>query len=126
MLLEIDGKRYPMVNADEATIADLIAIERQTGVGVLELQEMSQRFEGLSDAESKQAAEEDPGAAMLMFGIALWLSRRKAGETSLTLEEACDVRLDDIRMIAEPGDKKAEAKPAAKKTSKKAASANPK
>lgn len=115
MLLEINGKRYPMVTADEATLADMIAVKRQTGVSVKELQDMVQLFDGLDEAEQEKVLDENPDEGMLVFGIAVWLSRRAAGETDLTLEEACAVPLDQIRQIAEPGDH------TAKKSSKKAA-----
>jgi hypothetical protein len=114
MLLEIEGKRYPMVSAGEATLADLIAIKRQTGFSVGELQEMADLFEGLDEKEAEAAADAHPDEALVMFGIAVWLSRRSAGE-SLTLEEACALPMDKIRQIAEPGDKAPAKKKAAKK-----------
>lgn len=116
MLLEIEGKRYPMVSADEATLADLIAVKRQTGISVSELQEIADIFEGLDGKAAEKAAEDHPDEALVMFGVAVWLSRRAAGE-SLTLDEACAVPMDKIRQIAEPGDKA----PAKKKAAKKAA-----
>lgn len=115
MLLEIEGKRYPMVSAGEATLADLIAIKRQTGIGVGELQELAAAFEGLEGDEAEKAAESHPDEALLLFGVAVWLSRRAAGE-SLTLDEACAVPLDKIRQIAEPGDKAPAKKKAVKKS----------
>jgi hypothetical protein len=115
MLLEIEGKRYPMISADEATLADLIAIKRQTGIGVGELQEIAALFEGLEGEAAEKAAEEHPDEALVMFGVAVWLSRRAAGE-SLTLDEACAVPMDKIRQIAEPGDKAPAKKKAAKKS----------
>lgn len=114
MLLEIEGKRYPMVSAGEATLADLIAIKRQTGISVGELQELASLFDGLDGDEAEKAAEQYPDEALLMFGVAVWLSRRAAGE-SLTLDEACAVPMDRIRQIAEPGDKSEPKKKAAKK-----------
>lgn len=125
MLLEINGKRYPMVTAGEATLADLLAIKRQTGVGIKELQDVVAKFEGLSEKESAKVAEENPDDALLTFGVAVWLSRRGAGEIDITLEEACAVPLDQIRQIAEPGDNVEAAKPAAKKAAKKAATPDP-
>lgn len=115
MLLEIDGKRYPMVGAGEATLADLIAIKRQTNVGVGELQELAELFEGAEGDEADAIAEQHPDEALLMFGIAVWLSRRAAGE-SLTLDEACSMPLDKIRQIAEPGDKAEPKKKTVKKS----------
>ena len=120
MLLEIDGTRYPMVGVDDATLADLIAIKRQTGIGIAELQEVTERFEGLDETEIEAAAEADPDGALLVMGVSVWLTRRAAGETHLTLEEACAVPMDRIRQIPEPGDRKA-----SKKAAKKAAQPDP-
>jgi hypothetical protein len=69
----------------------------------------------LTDTESEAVAEANPDEAVLLFGVSVWLTRRKAGETNLTLEEACAVPLDTIKQIPEPGDHKP-AKKAAKKT----------
>jgi len=114
MLLEIEGKRYPMVTASEATLADLIAIKRQTGISVGELQECADLFDGLDEKDAEKVAEKYPDEALVVFGVSVWLSRRAAGE-HLTLEEACAVPLDKIRQIAEPGDKATPKKKAAKK-----------
>lgn len=128
MLLEIDGKRYPLITAEEATLADLLAIRRQTGTGVGELQELLERFDGLTPKEIEAMAEEDADViddSLLAYGISVWLSRRHAGE-DLTLEQACAVPLDAIRQIAEPGDHvEGAATPAAKKSAKKKTTADP-
>lgn len=107
-MLEIDGKRYPLVGAGEATLADLIALRRQTGLGVGELQALTEGFADLEGDELQAALEANPSATddmLIAMGITVWLSRRRAGE-DLTLDEACAFPLDKIRHVAEPGDKK--------------------
>lgn len=58
MLLEIDGKRYPMVGPGQATLADLVALKRETGVGVAQLQVLAELFDGLEGKELEDAAKE--------------------------------------------------------------------
>lgn len=122
-LLEINGKRYERVEANAATLADFIALKRQTGLGLAQLQELVGQFEGLEPDEVAALVDEHPELlddVMLATGISVWLTRRHAGE-NLTLEEACAIKLDDLREVPEPGDHK----PAASTKGKGKASADP-
>lgn len=98
MLIKIEGRSYPAVSVDSATLADLLAIKAQTGYSKKDLREMAERTEGLSEEEI-----EDSDEALVMIGILVWLSRRHAGE-DLTLEEACAFPLGELEFVLEKDD----------------------
>jgi hypothetical protein len=123
MLLEIEGKRYPVVTPSDATLSDLLAIKRETGLSVTEVHEMSEVFDGLKGKALEAAIESHLDEFLWLQALTVWLSRKKAGD-DVSFEEACDVPYESIREIPEPGDhavsNKATAKRAVKKATKKA------
>jgi hypothetical protein len=123
-LLEINGKRYQRIEANSATLADYIALKRQTGLGLADLQAVLAQFEDLDDADIESLAASRPDLVddmLLATGVSVWLTRRHAGE-DLTLEQACAVRMEDIRSIPEPGD---HAEPKGKKAKRSESSHDP-
>lgn len=146
MKVIIEGRTYDGVLGDDITLADLMAIKTATGMTRADLMDLIERVAQLSEVEQQRSDE-----ALIAAGISVWLARRHAGEL-LTLEEACAVKMSQVEFVREPGDPQPEtpggrpdptsragsarhgtrspqdrkpksAKPAARKTSKKASPA---
>lgn len=94
MKLVIQGTEYPLGNINEATLDDLMALRKQTGLGVKGLR---QRLDAMSSIEDSEDVLDDP-ESLLAIGALVWLARRKAGE-SLSLEQACDFPLAELEFI---------------------------
>jgi hypothetical protein len=102
MLLIIQGREYPAAAIEDLSITDLMAVKKQTGMDMAGMQELLTRL-------SERAPQLDSGAALDdddLIGLALtvWIARRRAGEKSLTMEEAADFPLRELEFRSEPGD----------------------
>ena len=89
----IDGKQYPATSLDRVSGLDELALQRQTGMGLVEL---AKRLEECDEknAEGIQAVNPfDSERHMVALLALLWLSRRRGGEPTLTVDEACDFPL---------------------------------
>lgn len=102
MLLIIQGREYPAAAIEDLSITDLMAVKRQTGMDMAGMQELLTRL-------AERAPQIDSGGALDdddLIGLALtvWIARRRAGEKSLTMEEAADFPLRELEFRPEPGD----------------------
>lgn len=97
MKIIISGKTYD--GSRTATLADLIALERTVGVSRAEFADLDR---AMRDATPEERMNLD--GALLYVGIVVWITRRRNGETSLTLEQACDFPIDELEFVSEPGD----------------------
>lgn len=105
MRFRIEGKEYPSISTEEATLAELLAIKRDTGLSRVDLNDLQKRVAEMPEEEADESDD-----ALLVMGIGVWLSRRRAGETGLSLEAACDFPLSALEVILEPGDEEEIAK----------------
>jgi hypothetical protein len=105
MLFVIQGRKYPADSLQDISLADMLAVKRQTGMSMTELDAALNKL-----VQESSAAESGPGmdtlddASLFALATMIWLARRHAGEKSLTLEEAADFPLRELTMEAEPGD----------------------
>lgn len=97
MKLIISGTEYDVGNIGKASLADLMALKSQTGMGVAALRE------GLANAKRLKDLALDDEQALLALGALIFLTRRRAGE-KVSFEEACSFPLDELEVVAEDGD----------------------
>lgn len=93
MKLIIGDVEYPLANINEASLDDLMALRKETGLGIKALR---QHLDAVSTLDSDDVLD-DPDA-LLAIGALVWLARRKAGER-LTLEQACDFPLAQLQIV---------------------------
>ncbi len=103
MQIVIEGTPYDVAEIGRLSLLDLLELKKQTGMDVDTLQEV------FSQAQERQqnAPDDEEGAMSILgteeglvaFGALIWLSRRKAGERSLTFEQACDFPLESLTFI---------------------------
>jgi hypothetical protein len=111
MLIEIDGRRYPVKRIEDLELRHIAALQhelasedlrRVTSLRTLaEIEKALAAWGSLKPAERKLSPE---GLFLTCFTV--WAARVLAGE-SLTLVEAISVPAKSLRMIEEPGDRQA-------------------
>jgi hypothetical protein len=105
MLFVIQGRKYPADSLQDISLADMLAVKRQTGMSMTELDAaLNKLVEESSTTEGGPGMESLDDASLFALATMIWLARRHAGEKSLTLEEAADFPLRELSMEAEPGD----------------------
>lgn len=98
MKLVISGTEYDVGSIGKASLADLVALKVQTGMGLGALRE------GLANAQRLKSGDAlDDEQALMALGALIFLTRRRAGE-KVTFEEACSFPLDELEVITEDGD----------------------
>ena len=108
MLIEIDGRRYPVAGIEDLELRHIAQLQYELGSGefdgITSLRTVDQikaefgRWGNLSKAERAI----DPNALFLTC-FTVWAARNLAGER-LTLMEAISVPAASLRIIAEPSD----------------------
>lgn len=108
MLIEIDGRRYPVAGIEDLELRHIAQLQYELGSdefdGITSLRTVDQikaefgRWGNLSKAERAT----DPNALFLTC-FTVWAARNLAGER-LTLMEAISVPAASLRIIAEPSD----------------------
>ena len=108
MLIEIDGRRYPVAGIEDLELRHIAQLQYELGSGefdgITSLRTVDQikaefgRWGNLSKAERAT----DPNALFLTC-FTVWAARNLAGER-LTLMEAISVPASALRIIAEPSD----------------------
>lgn len=108
MLIEINGKRYPVKQVEDLELRHVAQLQYELGSGAFDsitsLRSLADikgalgRFGNLSKAEQ---VEHPDGIFLTCFTV--WAARRLAGE-DLTLMEAISVPASSVRTIAEPAD----------------------
>lgn len=98
----IKGVRYDFDALNKASLLDLIALKKETG---LTMQTLSNIYEAL-EKRSKEPDYDFLGDEdnLLLMAVLLWLARRKAGERTLSFEESADAPLSEIEFVADPDD----------------------
>jgi hypothetical protein len=110
----IDGKTYTTTALDEVPLKDLIRFNTEAAdMGLRErwndVQRAAVEMDGMTSAEA-----EDHPDSLLVMAVTIWVSRRLAGE-DLAFGDAVDVPMNQIKFLADPGDRKGPTKGAAKK-----------
>lgn len=98
MKVRIEDRIYDMAGLDSAHLSDLIALKRETGLGVVAIQE------GLAGLGADNLTDD----ALVALGCIVWLTRRRAGER-LTLEQACEFSLSDLEFMPDESDEPGQA-----------------
>ena len=108
MLIEIDGRRYPVAGIEDLELRHIAQLQYELGSGefdgITSLHTVDQikaefgRWGNLSKAERAT----DPNALFLTC-FTVWAARNLAGER-LTLMEAISVPAASLRIVAEPSD----------------------
>ena len=110
MKLSIAGTEYKLDGVRKLTTFDLLEMKRQTGMDVDRLEAALTTAQQQAEAgnENWLVSNEE---GLLALATVLWVTRRKAGERDLTLEQACDFPLEDLQFISEPEDESPEPDP---------------
>ncbi len=113
MLIEIDGRRYPVKRIEDLELRHVAQLQYELGSGAFDgitslrtLADIKAALGGWGTLSKAERAEHPDGIFLTCFTV--WAARRLAGE-DLTLMEAISVPAASIRMVAEPGDKAGEA-----------------
>lgn len=103
MKIKIEGVEYDVAELGRLSLLDLLELKKQTGMDVDQLQSIfaEAQPEG-DDKEPENILNTEEG--LVAFGALIWLSRRKAGERSLTFEQACDFPLESLEFIEDETD----------------------
>lgn len=106
MKLKVDGRIYDLASLeDDLSLRDVLVIETETAAlgrrwSIPEVVAAARRINDLPTAER----DTDPDA-MWVFALAVWASRRNAGE-DVTFGQVVDTRMRDIEWIRDPEDHK--------------------
>ena len=111
MKFSIAGKVYDAADLDRVKMVDTLLLEVQTADMGHKLTwgavgDMSVHLDSLKTEKAKQS---DP-VAVWFSAVVIWASRRLAGE-DVTFAQALDFEMGDLRLIAEPEDRKTPANP---------------
>lgn len=92
---------------EKATLHQLYELKVKHGIGVKTLAKMVQGMSKFDDPTD--VLDDKDGFRALM--IVIWLARRHAGESSLSLEEATSFPISDLEMVDETPEVEADADP---------------
>jgi hypothetical protein len=102
MKIKIEGVEYDVAELGRLSLLDLLELKKQTGLDVDQLQSIFAEAQPEEGKEPENILNSEEG--LVAFGALIWLSRRKAGERSLTFEQACDFPLESLEFIEEADD----------------------
>lgn len=112
MLIEIDGRRYPVKRIEDLELRHIAQLQFELGSGdfnsittLRTLADIKAALGGWDKLSKAEKAEHPDGIFLTCFTV--WAARRLAGE-DLTLMEAISVPAASIRTIAEPSDRTGE------------------
>ncbi len=90
MKIRIQGVEYDVAEIGRLSLLDLMELKKQTGLSVEDM------TVPLAEGGESIIATND---GVMALGALIWLTRRKAGETDLTFEQACDFPLDELEFV---------------------------
>lgn len=109
MLIEIDGRRYPVKRIEDLELRHVAQLQFELGSGdfnsittLRTLADIKAALGGWDKLSKAEKAEHPDGIFLTCFTV--WAARRLAGE-DLTLMEAISVPAASIRTIVEPSDR---------------------
>lgn len=107
-LIVIGEKHYPLIDMEKLSLKHTLVLQRElavTGISSArswqEAKELVRQFQTMSKAERESHPE-----ALFLTALTIWAARVSTGE-DLTLLEAVDVPLSEIRFVREPTDRQA-------------------
>jgi hypothetical protein len=104
----ISGQAYNAESLQDMSLADLLAVRRQTGMS---MGEVTAALESTAPAEGTSAdldVTEMDEQQLVAMSVLFWHARKAAGEC-LTIEQAADFPLRTLSVELEPGDVEDEA-----------------
>ena len=108
MKIKIEGVEYDVAELGRLSLLDLLELKKQTGMDVDQLQSIFAEAQPEDEEEDEDGKEPEnilnTEDGLIAFGALIWLSRRKAGERSLTFEQACDFPLESLEFIEDETD----------------------
>jgi len=108
LFLVLAGQKYDISESlNKATLDDLTQLKVKTGVGMKTLRLSLIAMGKLDDPEDFLDRED----ILLALSALVWLCRRRAGESKLTLTEAASVPVEDISFEMPDEDGAAEGEP---------------
>lgn len=93
----INGRRFPMRGLHQATLAELITIKSQTGLGVGELERRLER-----SSEVGYLAVLDDAELMEAFAVQVWLARHPYDAALSVMGAVSDFGLSDLEIEVDP------------------------
>lgn len=109
MLIEIDGRRYPVKRMEDLELRHVAQLQYELGSGDLDGITSMRTLEDIKQALGRwgtldRAEQERHPDALFLTCFTVWAARRLAGE-SATLMESISIPATSMRIITEPGDK---------------------
>ena len=107
MIIVIGDQHYPLVGLEDVSLKHWLQLQREltvTGISgarsIDEIKDTIREFAHLSRAEQLRHPE-----GLFLTAVTVWAARVTAGE-DLSLLDAVDVSLSELRFVAEPADRK--------------------
>lgn len=105
MKFQIGSERYDLQALDRLTLAEILRLEFETEslgrpMKWSQVRAMAEALDGLT-AEEFEAHDD----SLWVVALGIWVSRLRQGE-AVTLAEAIDFPLSDLKFLPEPGDHK--------------------
>jgi hypothetical protein len=95
----ISGKTYDLTDIQRMTLRDAITLEIESAAlgRRITLNDVKAMQEAVAECKTEEEANEHPDAQML-FGVAVWVSRRKAGE-DISFIDGISFDLDQMEVV---------------------------
>ena len=108
MKIAIAGREYSVSALNKASLSDLLALKRASGLALKDVQAGFERLQAFAEDESLSPTDRameiiSDESVLLALGAMIFIARWKAGE-KLGFEEACDFPFDELDILAEPAD----------------------
>jgi len=105
-LIVIGGKHYPLIDMEKLSLKHTLVLQRElavTGISSArswqDAKELVREFQTMSKEERESHPE-----TLFLTALTIWAARVSAGE-DLTLLDAVDVPLSEIKFVHEPTDR---------------------
>jgi hypothetical protein len=103
----VNGAEYEAASLERITGRDALALAKQVGIGVQTLARALMKF---GEAKRPEDLLDDPDMLTALLAL-VWLSRRVAGESSLTFDESCDFPILSLVIEGDADDEEADETP---------------
>lgn len=96
------GKRYDFSALNRASLLDLIELKKQTGLTMSMIGDIYGDIAKRSSEPGYTPMDDD--AALMLFAVLIWLSRRGEGEIDLPFRESASMPLTELQIVADDDD----------------------
>ncbi len=93
------GKRYDFSALNRASLLDLIELKKQTGLTMSMIGDIYGDIAQRSSEPGYTPMDDD--AALMLFAVLIWLSRRGEGEIDLPFRESASMPLTELQIVAD-------------------------